>query len=158
LLPNGWKNRLAIGLYKNMIKKRSSSQALSLTLGELELSLLDIIWRNPHLDAREIRSNLNEKKLPSLSTVQSTLERLHKKALVQRCKRSQAYLYSASVSRSDLIGRLMGDVIGSLHDGRLDTILSSFVNAAVSLDDTSLGQLEAMIAEKKQALQEDCDD
>jgi len=36
-----------------------------------------------------------------------------------------------------------------LHDGTVDTILSSFVNAAVNLDENSLNHLEALIAKKK---------
>jgi hypothetical protein len=54
------------------------------------------------------------------------------------------------VSRSNLLGRLMGDIIHLLHDGKLETILSSFVNVAADLDDKSLADLEALIARKKQ--------
>ena len=46
----------------------------------------------------------------------------------------------------------MGDVIHLLHDGRLETILSSFVNVAADLDEKSLIDLEALIARKKQEL------
>jgi hypothetical protein len=43
----------------------------------------------------------------------------------------------------------MGDIIHLLHDGKLETILSSFVNVAADLDDKSLAELEALIARKK---------
>lgn len=138
-----------LGMQKKMIKKRSSSNMLPNTLGELELGVLEALWQEPQLDAKEICQRIPSIRQPSLSTVQSTLERLHRKGLVARSKNGHAYAYSSSVSRSNLLGRLMGDVIHLLHDGKLETILSSFVNVAADLDDKSLADLEALIALKK---------
>lgn len=149
------KGRVSIGfphaaLHNNMIKKRSSSNMLPNTLGELELGVLEALWQEPHLDAKAICQRIPAIRQPSLSTVQSTLERLHRKELVSRSKNGHAYTYSPRVSRSNLLGRLMGDIIHLLHDGKLETILSSFVNVAADLDDKSLADLEALIARKKQ--------
>jgi len=130
-------------------KKRSSSTALSQALGELELEVLDLLWQTPDTDAKAIRARLADNRMPSLSTVQSTLERLWKKGYLRRAKHSHAYLYEAKVSRADLLGRFMSEAISVLHDGTVDTILSSFVNAAVNLDENSLNHLEALIAKKK---------
>ncbi|MES3007589.1 MAG: BlaI/MecI/CopY family transcriptional regulator [Pseudomonadota bacterium] len=135
-----------------MIKKRSSSNVLPNTLGELELLVMQALWQQPHQDAKNVCGNIPDSKQPSLNTVQSTLERLYKKGLVDRIKTGHAYTYHASVSRSNLLARLMGDVIHLLHDGRLETILSSFVNVAADLDEKSLNDLEALIARKKQEL------
>tara|TARA_R110001592_G_scaffold328871_1_gene610508 strand:+ start:825 stop:1094 length:270 start_codon:yes stop_codon:yes gene_type:complete len=85
--------------------------------------------------------------------MQSTLERLYRKGLVDREKRGHAYHYFACVSRANLLGRMMGEVIHLLHDGRLETILSSFVNVAADIDEASLTELEALIAMKKQELE-----
>lgn len=116
--------------------------------------MLEALWQQPHLDAKMVCSRIPSHKQPSLNTVQSTLERLYKKGLVDRIKNGHAYSYFTSVSRSNLLGRLMGDVIHLLHDGRLETILSSFVNVAADLDERSLNDLEALIARKKRELGE----
>lgn len=137
-----------------MIRKRSSSNILPNTLGELELLVLEALWQQPHLDAKMVCGKIPANRQPSLNTVQSTLERLYKKGLVDRIKNGHAYSYFASVSRANLLGRLMGDVIHLLHDGRLETILSSFVNVAADLDEKSLNDLEALIAKKKSELEE----
>ena len=136
-------------LHNQMIKKRSSSNMLPNTLGELELGVLETLWQEPHLDAKAICQHIPAIRQPSLSTVQSTLKRLHRKELVSRSKNGHAYTYSPRVSRSNLLGRLMGDIIHLLHDGKLETILSSFVNVAADLDDKSLAELEDLIARKK---------
>jgi predicted transcriptional regulator len=137
-----------------MIKRRSSSNVLPNTLGELELGVMEALWQQPHLDAKVVCSRIPLIRQPSLSTVQSTLERLYKKRLVDRIKNGHAYTYHASVSRSNLLGRLLGDVIHLLHDGKLETILNSFVNVAADLDEKSLSDLEALIARKKRELEE----
>lgn len=132
-----------------MIKRRSSSNVLPSTLGELELGVMEALWDAPHQDAKSLFEGMPKFRKSTLSTVQSTLERLYRKELVDREKRGHAYFYFASVSRSKLLGRIMGDVIHLLHDGRLETILSSFVNIAADIDETSLSELEALIAAKK---------
>ena len=133
-----------------MNKKRSSSNILPNTLGELELRVLEALWVTPHLDAKAIWERLPRLSRTSLSTVQSTLERLYRKGMVDRNKQGHAYCYFAMVSRGNLLGRMMGDVIQLLHDGKLETILSSFVNIAADMDDSSLAELEALIEKKKQ--------
>ncbi len=138
-----------------MIKKRSSSNVLPNTLGELELGVLEALWETPHLDAKAICERIPRLRRTSLSTVQSTLERLYRKGMVDRDKQGHAYCYFALVSRGNLLGRMMGDVIQLLHDGRLETILSSFVNVAADMDESSLTELEALIEKKKQDLEEE---
>lgn len=136
-----------------MNKRRSSSNVLPNTLGELELGVMETLWNVPHLDAKAICDGMPRFRKPNLSTLQSTLERLYRKGLVDRDKRGHAYQYFASVSRADLLGRMMGDVIHLLHDGRLETILSSFVNVAADINETSLAELEGLIAMKKRELE-----
>jgi predicted transcriptional regulator len=137
---------------------KSSSNIISTHLGELELRVLEILWQQPHLDARQVREALGVLRVPSLSTVQSTLERLYRKTYVDRLKQGHAYTYHASVTRSGLLGRILGDVIQLLHDGKMETILSSFVHAAVDLDDKSLDNLEMLIREKRRQQEQDSRD
>jgi predicted transcriptional regulator len=132
-----------------MTKNKSASNVMSTNLGELELHVLEVLWQRPHIDAREVHHGLGAAQAPSLSTVQSTLERLYRKTYVDRIKQGHAYTYHASVSRSSLLGRMLGDVIQLLHDGRMETILSSFVQAAADLDERSLDSLEQLIKEKR---------
>lgn len=132
-----------------MIRRSSSNTLAGSTLGERELRVMEVLWDNPGLDARGVVARLPGR-APSLSTVQSTLERLHRKSLASRAKSGSSYRYTAAVSRSGLLARLMGDVIHLLHDGRAETILSSFVNVAASMDDSSLDALEELIARHRE--------
>ena len=133
-----------------MSNRKTASNILSHHLGQLELSVMEAIWSTPGMDAKQVLDlMLTTRSSLSLSTIQSTLERLVKKGLLSRVKFSHAYRYEATVSRSHLLARMMGDVIQLLHDGKLETILSSFVSVAEQLDDASLQRLEQMIAARK---------
>lgn len=141
-----------------MKKSRHAQSTLPHTLGELELCVMSSVWRSPGLEAKQVQECLAQQAPSSLSTIQSTLERLVRKGLLEREKRRHAYIYQACVSRAELLGLLMKDVIRLLHDGNPDTILSSFVNVASRIDNKALDQLEELIQRKRQQLEEKHDD
>jgi len=130
------------------LRRFASNTLAGSALGERELRVMEVLWRQPRLDARSVVGQLSGRK-PSLSTAQSTLERLYRKGLLDREKRGKTYYYSALVSRSGLLARLMGDVIHLLHDGRMETILSSFVSVAADMNEQSLDDLERLIARRR---------
>lgn len=132
-----------------MFKRRSTSNALP-QLGELELNVLEILWASPQLGARDIQDSLSKARKPSLSTVQSTLERLWRKQLLSRERQGNAYVYHCRVARSELLAQLMGGVIRQLHTGSLDPILSSFVDFADRIDDDTLDQLDRLVQQRKE--------
>jgi predicted transcriptional regulator len=114
-------------------------------LGELELTLLKALWETQDQSAHALRHGLPASHACSLSTVQTTLERLHRKALVLREKQGHAYVYRARLGRSELLGKLLGGVIRQLHTGNLAPILSSFVDFADRFDDDTLDQLDELV-------------
>uniref|UniRef100_UPI0032B27460 BlaI/MecI/CopY family transcriptional regulator n=1 Tax=uncultured Abyssibacter sp. TaxID=2320202 RepID=UPI0032B27460 len=81
-----------------------------LRLGRLEREVLDRIWTHGDTDASGMQSALASDRPIALSTVQSTLERLHRKRLLLRQKRGRAYRYAAAITREELIGDLVDGV------------------------------------------------
>lgn len=114
---------------------------------------MECVWDSTGIDAKAVVEQVSSKRPTTLSTVQTTLERLVRKGLLIRAKQGYAFLYSANVSRPELLGMLMKDVIGLLHDGKADTILSSFINVAAKIDDSALDRLERLIREKRRKLE-----
>lgn len=112
-------------------------------LGALELQILKCLWAaNAPADARTVHSAVAARRI-SLSTVQATLERLHRKRLLARTKAGRAYLYSASVSRESLIGALIRNVANRLADGELEPVISGFVELVGDADPKLLDELQA---------------
>ena len=133
----------------NSPRPRRSHNALPNAVGELELKVLECVWQTPGIDARQINSQLLTEGPCRLSTVQASLERLVRKELLEREKDGHAFRYFAARSRSELLGSMLTDVIQLLHDGRANTILSSFVNVADRLNENALDELEALIQRKR---------
>ncbi|MCP8898449.1 BlaI/MecI/CopY family transcriptional regulator [Gilvimarinus xylanilyticus] len=135
------------------MKSRSLSNTLP-QLGELELSVLRLLWECPEQDVKTIFAALPQGRSLSLNTVQSTLERLFRKQLLQREKRGRAYFYRPALDRGEFLGKLLGGVIAKVHTGTLSPILSGFVDFADSISDDSLSELEQLIAAKREQREE----
>jgi predicted transcriptional regulator len=87
----------------------------------------------------------------ALNTVQSTLERLHRKGLLRREKVSHAFLYSPALQRKELMVRLIGDLVETFSDGRPEPMLAAFVDLAAQVDEENLARLEQLVAERRAA-------
>ncbi|WP_041523246.1 BlaI/MecI/CopY family transcriptional regulator [Gilvimarinus agarilyticus] len=130
------------------MKARSQSNTLP-HLGELELALLRALWDVPECDAKSLQRDLADALKSSLNTVQSALERLHRKGLIKRAKRGRAYVYQAELSRGEFLGKLIGKVITQVHSGSMTPILSGFVDFAHEIDHQSLDELERLISKRR---------
>jgi predicted transcriptional regulator len=117
-------------------------------LGALEIAVLRAIWASHKpLEARAVLDGLAQRRI-SLSTVQATLERLYRKALLARTKRGRAYFYSAAVSRETLIGVLIRNVANRLADGDLEPVISGFVELVGDANPKLLDELKATVLKR----------
>ncbi len=96
-------------------------------LGNRELDVLEILWRNEAMTSQATLMQLRGEAI-SLSTVQSTLERLHRKGMVSRNKAGRSYVYRAKLSRENIISRLMHDIADSFADGDAAPMVSGFLD------------------------------
>lgn len=104
-------------------------------LGARELEVMKILWRGESLSAKQVLDDLPNCEL-SLSSMQSTLERLFRKSLLTREKLGRFYVYQAKVSRSELITLLLGDIAEQVSDGQMAPMISGFM-AFIGEDNTS---------------------
>ena len=95
-------------------------------LGAREISVLEILWASGSLTSHQVLEQLEPAAL-NLSTVQSTLERLHRKQLLERSKVGRAYVYSAAVTRANIISRLLHEIAENLADGDSAPMVSGFL-------------------------------
>lgn len=96
-------------------------------LGERELSVLEVLWQGGEATAQSVLGQMPGGDL-SLSTVQSTLERLHRKDLLERTKQGRAYRYRAALDRAQLISALLRDMANDVAAGDLAPMLSGFLD------------------------------
>ncbi|MCG8671858.1 MAG: BlaI/MecI/CopY family transcriptional regulator [Pseudomonadales bacterium] len=96
-------------------------------LGSREIEVLKLLWRNGELNAQQALSFLSKDQI-SLSTMQSTLERLYRKGLVTRTKTGRFYTYKAAISQSRMISYLLHDITDQISDGDMAPMISGFMS------------------------------
>jgi predicted transcriptional regulator len=95
------------------------------TLGELERSVMDVLWDTPDaLSANDLRDVLAVKALAA-TTVLTVLSRLESKGFVTRDRGSRPHLYRPTTSRADYAAELMHEVLGAAPDR--EAVLARFV-------------------------------
>ncbi len=95
-------------------------------LGGRELEVMKILWRGDAISAQQVLQSSRDNTL-SLSTIQSTLERLYRKELIVREKSGRCYFYRAAISRSAIISQLLGDMAEQISDGDMAPMISGFM-------------------------------
>jgi predicted transcriptional regulator len=118
-------------------------------LGELELEVLDHLWRAGEDDVHSTHEAVAAERGVTPNTTGSALERLHKKGLVRRHKASHAYRYVPAMTREEFAARRMSFAASGLGSlGRLG-LMSAFVDLVAQTDAASLDRLQTLIDEKR---------
>ncbi|WP_428261654.1 BlaI/MecI/CopY family transcriptional regulator [Haliangium sp.] len=119
-------------------------------LGELELAVLEHLWTEPDADVHETHAAVGKARGISPNTVGSALERLYKKALLQREKVSHAYRYRAAMDRETFRARRLVEAAGGLRALGESELLAAFVDLVADSDQSALGELERLIRRKRE--------
>lgn len=124
----------------------------SIQLGELEHAVLEELWEQGANHAKGVHARLGVQRGITHNTVQSTLERLYRKALLSRTKEGHAYVYRPALEREAFLARLIEQVTHPLADNLPEeSLLSAFVDFADEKDEQGLDRLQALIERKRQA-------
>jgi BlaI family transcriptional regulator, penicillinase repressor len=94
-------------------------------LTPLELEIMKVLWDTGPANVQTVQQRL-EREL-AYTTVQTMLNILHRKDKVTRALREKAYFYSAAVSRSQVAGHAVGDLIDRLFGGSAESLVMSMV-------------------------------
>jgi predicted transcriptional regulator len=120
-------------------------------LGDLEIAVLEDLWSQGGSDAKAVHGRIGAARAITLNTVQSTLERLHRKRVLNREKVSHAFRYTPAVDRSTLVGQLIEGVANRVAGGEPDVLLAAFVDIASRAGEDRLRELEALVAAQREA-------
>lgn len=120
------------------------------TLGDLEIATLEALWALGEGDARGLHARIGKARGITLSTLQSTLERLHRKSLLTREKVSHAYVYSPAEDRDAVMAKVVDAALERFGKGPRERFMAAFAGYAAEADDATLTAIEKMIAERKQ--------
>jgi predicted transcriptional regulator len=119
-------------------------------LGAREIEVLECLWEEQQASAQRVADWLDESNGAgiSLSTVQSTLERLNRKELVTRCKQGRAYIYRPALQRQHLIGGLLRDLADDVAGGRMAPMISGFLDYVAEEDPGLESQITSLLEQR----------
>lgn len=118
-------------------------------LGELEKLVLGYLWEHGTADAKQVHDHFKKVRGGSLNTIQSTLDRLHKKAILTREKQGHAYQYRTAMEKKAFLGELIRTVTQDFSPDH-NHVLAAFVSLSADLDEAHLDRLEALIKDFRQ--------
>lgn len=96
-------------------------------LGELERSIMDILWaENTPLTARDVGRLIADRDLAP-TTVMTVLDRLSRKGFLNRTRDGRAWRYQPAESRDTYVAELMLEALGLTGDR--DAALTRFAQA-----------------------------
>ncbi len=124
--------------------------ALDAAFGPLELRVLHALWR--HVGPATVRDLHGDFPAIAYTTLMTTLDRLHRKGILDRRKEGRAFAYWPRSSRealqSELAHATLADLMQS-DERALRPIMSMFVDAVSAKDAALLDELETLVREKR---------
>lgn len=94
-------------------------------LGDLEQAVMEVLWQHGTLGSPEVQAALMPARPLALTTVVTTLDRLHKKGILRRERVGKGYQYSPAINRSKLEQQIVREV--------LENLMTEFPDALTSL-------------------------
>ena len=120
-------------------------------LGELERSVLQLLWQHGTLSAEQVREELDRQDRPLKdSTVRTVLRRLEEKGYLTHILDNRTFLYSPAEPAPMVAGRAVKRILEWFCDGSVEQLLVGMVDSSV-LDSKELKRLAERIAAAQNA-------
>jgi BlaI family penicillinase repressor len=94
-------------------------------LTPLELEIMKVLWETGPANVQTVQQHLGREL--AYTTVQTMLNVLHRKGKAKRTLKDRAYFYRPAVSRSQVIGHAVGDLIERMFGGSAESLVMSLV-------------------------------
>lgn len=128
---------------------RPHKAGLGRVLGDLEKSVMDILWDKGALTGREVFEEVGREKPLAFTTVLTVMDRLLKKGLIKRVKRGGVFVYTASMSKEDFVRQVSQEVLQGILDISASSAASSFVDILYKTSPEEIERLSKLIDERK---------
>ena len=128
-----------------------------MTLGKLEKLVLQYLWEHGEADAKTVHRYLESQRGGSLNTVQSALDRLYKKQLLTRSKKSHAFIYATSITKDEFIANLVTSIAGEFSEDLNDSLIAAFGSISKTFSAKELSELESLISKHQNNVAESDD-
>ena len=124
-------------------------------IGPLERRVLDALWaRGAAGSVRDLTPDFPD---IAYTTLMTTLDRLHRKGVLDRTKHGRAFLYQPRLTRAEFESARAADALLLAIEGdgaAIGPLLSYFVQAVGDRDRELLDELESLVRARRAALED----
>ena len=112
----------------------------------LELEIMQVLWETGPATVQQVQKEL--KRELAYTTVQTMLTVLHRKQKVKRTLKDKAYIYKPAVSRKQVVGKHVKDVVDRLFGGSAESLVMSLLETK-HLTPEKLARLQELVKEEE---------
>ena len=116
-----------------------------LQLGELQLEVMQVLWRSPEASAAGVAAALAPERPLAQTTVATVLARLARRGLVASRRDGRQLLYRAAASEAAVRRGMVGSLLRRLFGGRPEALLAHLVSER-EIAAGDLARVEALLA------------
>src|SRR5215210_733724 len=130
---------------KNLGDNMARPKAENLT--PLELEIMHVLWETGPANVKTVQQKL--KRELAYTTVQTMLNILERKGKAKRTLKNRAYFYKPAVSRKQVVGKHVKDVVDRLFGGSAESLVMSLVETK-HLTPEKLARLQKLVEQVKE--------
>ncbi len=117
-------------------------------LGELQLRVMDVVWRMGRATVADVHERLSAHRKLAYTTVLTTLRALERRGMVRHEQAGKAYVYEPAVDRDQYTTSSVGKLVADLFDGQTEGLLCHLLGAE-RLTQSELAEIRRLLAGKK---------
>lgn len=146
LTPNKLVDSLAAHLYTPKNLGDSMARPKTENLTPLELEIMHVLWETGPANVQTVQQKL--KRDLAYTTVQTMLNILERKGKAKRTLKNRAYFYKPAVSRKQVVGKQVKDVVDRLFGGSAESLVMSLLETK-HLTPEKLARLQELVKEEE---------
>jgi predicted transcriptional regulator len=122
-----------------------AGRGLRKILGDLELAVMESVWRRGQATVREVHEDLAADRGLAYTTVMTVMTRLARKGLLQKRRDGAAFVYHAPLSADELLRSSVRDVLAGLLTDFAQPTMSEFVETVKTGSADRIDELKKLV-------------
>ncbi len=117
-------------------------------LGELQLSVMEMVWELGEATVQDVRKRLKRRKRPAYTTVLTVMQKLEKAGWLEHRREGRAYVYNATRTRTERGSLSLQRFVKRVFGGDPKRMLQHLLDSE-ELSQTDLAQIRKMIDQRR---------
>ena len=117
-------------------------------LGDLQLAIMRILWGSGEASAADVHRALWDERGLAPTTIATMLVKMEKKGVVTHRAEGRRYVYSATVSETEVTQSMVGQLAERLFQGDVHALVSHLLSEH-EIDPDELAELRDLIEKKE---------